>query len=254
MVDSKFDFLAAGDVLTLTYMATVSDGHGGSASRPITVTIAGTNDLPTIVGETDPVVQHVVVVGSGMPSILAQGNNINAFGLATETFDGVQPGSLSNNGAGHGSFFSAALDATFSGSGKAGIVNGSLPGITGAPFVGPLPGGADTTNYLSIGARGTETITFATLHNIFGLYWGSVDRFNTIDFYDGTKLVARSRGEDRQPAVCQRQPAFLRLERLCRVPRPRRLRQGRAWQRLRTRSRSTTSPPELSFTPSLRRR
>ena len=48
VADSKLDFLAAGDVLTLTYMATVSDGHGGSASQPLTVTITGTNDAPTI--------------------------------------------------------------------------------------------------------------------------------------------------------------------------------------------------------------
>ena len=48
VADSKLDFLAGGDVLTLTYMATVNDGHGGSASQPLTVTITGTNDVPTI--------------------------------------------------------------------------------------------------------------------------------------------------------------------------------------------------------------
>ena len=54
VADSKLDFLAAGDVLTLTYMATVNDGHGGLASQPLTVTITGTNDQPTIVSETNP--------------------------------------------------------------------------------------------------------------------------------------------------------------------------------------------------------
>ncbi|MGH6764158.1 MAG: Npun_F0296 family exosortase-dependent surface protein [Bradyrhizobium sp.] len=106
---------------------------------------------------------------------------------------------MANNGAGHGNFFSAALDATFSGSGDAGIVNGSLENVTGAPFVGPLPGGADATNYLSVGAGGTETITFAALENTFGLYWGSVDPFNTIDFYNGTTLVASFTGNDVSP-------------------------------------------------------
>ena len=82
VADSKLDFLAAGDVLTLTYLASVSDGHGGSASEPITVTITGTNDQPTIVSETNPVVQNVVFVGSGGPSILGQGINTNDVGLA----------------------------------------------------------------------------------------------------------------------------------------------------------------------------
>jgi VCBS repeat-containing protein len=199
VADSKLDFLAAGDVLTLSYVATVSDGHGGSASQPLTVTITGTNDQPTIVSESNPLVQNVVVVGSGGPSILGQGINTNAIGLATETFDSQSVGSTSDNGAGHGDFFSAALDAAFSGSGDAGVVNGSFENITGAPFVGPLPGSADTTNYLSIGAGGTETITFAALENAFGLYWGSVDAYNTIDFYNGATLVASFSGNDVSP-------------------------------------------------------
>ncbi|MEO8319196.1 MAG: VCBS domain-containing protein, partial [Bradyrhizobium sp.] len=45
--DGAFDFLAAGEILTLTYTATVDDGHGGVVTAPITVTITGTNDTPT---------------------------------------------------------------------------------------------------------------------------------------------------------------------------------------------------------------
>jgi VCBS repeat-containing protein len=199
VADSKLDFLAAGDVLTLNYLATVSDGHGGTASQPLTMTITGSNDLPIIVGGTNPLVQNVVVVGSGTPSILGQGINTNSTGLPTETFDSHSAGSLADNGAGHGNFFSAALDGTFSESGNAGIVNGSLANVSGAPFMGPLSGSADATNYLSVGAGGTETITFAALENSFGLYWGSVDPFNTIDFYNGTTLVASFSGNDVSP-------------------------------------------------------
>ena len=47
VTDSKFDFLAAGETLTLTYTATVDDHHGGIVTKPITVTIHGTNDAPT---------------------------------------------------------------------------------------------------------------------------------------------------------------------------------------------------------------
>jgi VCBS repeat-containing protein len=199
VVNSKFNFLRANDTLTLTYSATVDDGHGGLVTQPFTVTITGTNDAPTIQGETDPSTQAIVAVNhSGVPTI-NQGVNANSFGLNTETFDSQTTGSLSNNGAGHGNFFSAALDATFSGSGDAGVVNGSLLNITGAPFVGPFPGSADTTNYLSVGAFATETIIFATEENVLGLYWGSVDPNNTIDFYNGTTLVAHYTGNDISP-------------------------------------------------------
>ncbi|MEH2624091.1 VCBS repeat-containing protein [Bradyrhizobium sp. AZCC 1719] len=53
--DSKFDFIAKGETLTLNYVAQVDDGHGGVISTPITVSIqgadvvvVGTNDVPTI--------------------------------------------------------------------------------------------------------------------------------------------------------------------------------------------------------------
>ena len=46
--DSAFDFLADGEVLTLTYTATVNDGHGGIVTEPLTVTVTGTNDTAAI--------------------------------------------------------------------------------------------------------------------------------------------------------------------------------------------------------------
>ena len=72
VADSKLDFLAAGDVLKLSYLATVNDGHGGSASEPLAVTITGTNDQPTIVSEHNPATQIVVAIGTGQPTILAK--------------------------------------------------------------------------------------------------------------------------------------------------------------------------------------
>ena len=139
-----------------------------------------------------------MVASPTSPLVLAAGVNVNSLGLNTETFDGVSAGSSSNNGAGHGNFQSAALGADFSASGNAGIVNGSSS-VTAAPFVGPSPGHQDTTNYLSIGGNGTETITFASQKNAFGLYWGSLDSYNTIKFYDGATLVASYTGADISP-------------------------------------------------------
>jgi VCBS repeat-containing protein len=184
--------LAAGQVVYDTLTVKSADG---TASQQIDVTITGTNDAPIILCETDPLKQTVVVVA---PIVLGQGVNTNSFGLPTETFDGESQGSSNSNGKGHGIYYSATLDATFSGSEHAGLVSGSS-GVTAAPFVGPLPGQADITNYLSIGAGGTETITFDTDKNAFGLYWGSVDSYNKISFFHGTTLVASYTGADVTP-------------------------------------------------------
>ncbi len=48
VADSALDFLAQGEKLTLTYMATVDDHNGGVVTKPITVTITGTEDAPAL--------------------------------------------------------------------------------------------------------------------------------------------------------------------------------------------------------------
>jgi VCBS repeat-containing protein len=71
VADVKFDFLAAGEVLTLTYTATVNDGHGGVASVPVTVKVTGTNDVPTIATTTSGITERI---GTGNTALnVAQG-------------------------------------------------------------------------------------------------------------------------------------------------------------------------------------
>jgi VCBS repeat-containing protein len=48
VADNALDFLAQNETVTLTYNATVNDLHGGIVTKPITVTIHGTNDAPVI--------------------------------------------------------------------------------------------------------------------------------------------------------------------------------------------------------------
>ncbi len=50
--DKNFDYLAAGQTVTLTYAVQVADGHGGSTSQNVVVTVTGTNDAPTGVAFT----------------------------------------------------------------------------------------------------------------------------------------------------------------------------------------------------------
>ncbi|CCD86177.1 conserved protein of unknown function [Bradyrhizobium sp. ORS 285] len=193
--DRVFDYLGADQHVTLTYTVSIDDGHGGVVNVPVTITVNGANDAPVITGETNPTVQTVILAEQAR--VLGSTASTNAEGMPTETFDHVSAGNISDNGRGHGSFYSEALHATFTASGNAGVVHGSSP-VSAAPY---MADGADKTNYLSIGNHAQETITFDNVKNSFGLYWGSVDSYNSISFYNGTKLVASYTGSDVAPLL-----------------------------------------------------
>ena len=46
--ESDLNFLAAGEEVTAVFTITVNDGNGGTASEDVTVTITGSNDVPTL--------------------------------------------------------------------------------------------------------------------------------------------------------------------------------------------------------------
>jgi VCBS repeat-containing protein len=46
--ESAFDYLAAGETVTLTYAVGISDGQGGEALQDVTITVTGSNDAPTV--------------------------------------------------------------------------------------------------------------------------------------------------------------------------------------------------------------
>ena len=48
VADNATDYLAVGQTATEKFTVTVSDGHGGTASQLVTITINGTNEAPTI--------------------------------------------------------------------------------------------------------------------------------------------------------------------------------------------------------------
>ena len=241
---TAFDYLKQGQVLTLKYTVAIDDGDGGVTSRDFVITVTGTNDAPSIVGEIDPAPQTVIVAAPTALDVLDPGVIDNSLGLHTETFNQVTAGAASNNGTGHGNFHSDALGATFSASGHSGVVNGSSSGVTAPPYVGPSHGGQDTTNYLSIGGGGSETITFTSEKNSFGLYWGSLDSYNSIKFYDGNTLVASYTGDQFAPLFPTGNQSSFSSNGYVQFARPAAVRQGGARQQLRTRSRSTIFPPD----------
>lgn len=59
----------------------------------------------------------------------------------------------------------------------------------------------DTTNYLAILGGGSETITYSGDRHSFGLYWGSIDAYNTIVFYNNGNAVASYTGSDITPLI-----------------------------------------------------
>ena len=125
---TAFDYLGQGEILPLKYTLAIDDGDGGVTSQDFVITVTGTNDAPSIVSEVDPAAQTVIVSAPVALNVLEPGVNDNALGLHTETFNRCRPASASDNGLGHGNFFSAALARTFSASGNSGVVNGSSSG------------------------------------------------------------------------------------------------------------------------------
>jgi hypothetical protein len=73
--------------------------------------------------------------------------------------------------------------------GSSSVESTSVPGSFAAPF-------NDTTRYLAVGTGpapigGTSVnIALSGLQNYFGLYWGSIDSYNTVEFYRGSFALA----------------------------------------------------------------
>ena len=90
--------------------------------------------------------------------------------------------------------FDGAPLLTFSGNGA--VVNGST-GQNAAPFG---VSASDATYYLTVPVSGgTGSITAIlpnAVNNYFGLWWGSVDAYNTLTFYNGATAVASFTGSD----------------------------------------------------------
>jgi len=78
-------------------------------------------------------------------------------------------------------------------------VTGSLASTYAAPNYTNNIAGADATKYLSIPKSGTTNTYTASLgynSDYFGFYWGSIDTYNTLYFYDNGNLVYTLKGTD----------------------------------------------------------
>ncbi len=69
------------------------------------------------------------------------------------------------------------------------LVTGSLTNKYAAPYNDVLMAGPDTTPYLSVpepisDGVGSAVLSFGTSYDYFGLFWGSIDSYNTLQFLD----------------------------------------------------------------------
>lgn len=86
--------------------------------------------------------------------------------------------------------------------GSEAIVTGSSSGLYAAPYNNSIMSTADQTQYVTVpypdpaNNSGSATATLGGVYNYFGIFWGSVDTYNSLSFYNGSTLVASYTGTD----------------------------------------------------------
>jgi hypothetical protein len=88
--------------------------------------------------------------------------------------------------------FNSGAPAGYFGVGDGGVVSGFLSGRYAAPA-------GNTTKYMSVALSnpvGSQELLAGGDFNYFGLYWGSIDSYNMLQFYVGATLVAQLTGGD----------------------------------------------------------
>lgn len=81
--------------------------------------------------------------------------------------------------------------------GNGGLVTGDVAGRYASPF-------GITDRYLSVAyhsSSGSVTLDTPASYNYFGLYWGSLDTYNSIAFYSGAAMVGSYGGGDVYPLL-----------------------------------------------------
>jgi VCBS repeat-containing protein len=112
--DSSFDFLAAGETLSVTYNVTVTDNNGLTSTQPVTVTVTGTNDAPTITASNEtnvtagngptPITPAATVTDvdsadfNGGLLVVSLGDSGTTGDMLTVINEGTDPGQIGLNG------------------------------------------------------------------------------------------------------------------------------------------------------------
>src|SRR5258708_6585649 len=132
-------------------------------------------------------------VNATVITVLPAGDLNNPYGDPEARFNGLPQAPYGSTSPTAGSFHEAG--AHFFGGGLI-MKNPGLDslGLYAEPF-------GDTTKYLAILGGAHETLRYHHEMDRFGLYWGSVDSYNTISFFDHKTLVAIFTGSDIIPLI-----------------------------------------------------
>ena len=96
--------LGAGQVLVQTYTVVIDDGHGGTASQLVTITINGTNDAAVITGDSDGAVVEAGGVDNGIPGTPTDSGDLDATDVDDPPDSWEVVGSPTASANGYGSF------------------------------------------------------------------------------------------------------------------------------------------------------
>ena len=188
--------LGVGEKLTDTFSFTVSDGHGGTATNSLTLTINGTNDAPVLVPTILGIAKDIAVTSGTLPlptdvdvhdvvSFTPQTNAPGSYGTFTLSADGHYTYTLNTSlpavlGLGSGESLTDAFTVTVSdghGGTASAVVTMSINGSNQAPTVaaataviledavsvsGDLPAPTDPNIH--------DVLTFIAQNNVLGSY------------------------------------------------------------------------------------
>ena len=188
--------LGVGEKFTDTFTFTASDNHGGTASSTLTLTINGTNDIPTVGAATTAIFEDTAGVSGKLPTpvdadihdtlaFIAQTNAAGLYGTLTLDASGNYTYNLNNAlpavqglgvgekltdtftfrvSDGHGGMASNTLTVTINGTNDIPTVAAATASIfeDTASVSGKLPTPVDADIH--------DTLTFATQTNAAGLY------------------------------------------------------------------------------------
>ena len=126
------DYLAEGETVTDSFTYTVDDGHGGSDTATVTLTVHGVNDAPTVGGAgASATVSELLPPAQNMAPYVASGS----FGFADVDLSDTHTVSVTAQGSGYFGSLTAALSADSTGTGSGGITwtfsvdEGALDGL-----------------------------------------------------------------------------------------------------------------------------
>jgi VCBS repeat-containing protein len=104
--------LGANDTLIETFNVFISDGHGGTATQPVTITLHGVNDAPVAVGDSYSANEDAQLVIPATTGVLTNDTDLDGDSLTALLVAGPQHGSLALNPDGS---FTYTPDADYNG-------------------------------------------------------------------------------------------------------------------------------------------